>query len=100
MKLAMALLTRSRDAPTMPANSSWVTGRMKSSTPSDNSSKRFAVLPGTLGDHLADRTRGRPPAEAAGAAPGGRRRAGDAQALRQEPGDAPQQPGVAAERVH
>ena len=47
MKLAIALLTRSREAPTMPASSSWVTGSMNWSLPSASSSRRFAVRPVT-----------------------------------------------------
>ncbi len=43
----MALLTRSREAPTMPASSSWVTGRTNSSAPSESSSRRLAVRPVT-----------------------------------------------------
>ena len=43
----IALFTRSRDAPTMPASSSCVTGRTNSSEPPASSSNRFAVRPGT-----------------------------------------------------
>ena len=47
MKLAMALLTRSREAPTIPASSSWVTGSVNWSLPSASSSRRLAVRPVT-----------------------------------------------------
>ena len=47
MKLAIALLTRSREAPTIPASSSWVTGSVNWSLPSASSSRRLAVRPVT-----------------------------------------------------
>ena len=51
MNAAIALFTRSRDAPTMPASSSWVTGSMNSSASPASSSSRLAVRPGDVEEH-------------------------------------------------
>ena len=49
----MALFTRSRDAPTIPASSSWVTGSWNSSPSPASSSRRLAVRPGTSRNTLS-----------------------------------------------
>ena len=79
MKLAIALLTRSRDAPTMPASSSWVTG-------SDELVGAVGQLEQALGRAAGDVEEHRV----------GQRLVGRPQPLGQQPGDAPQQRAAAA----
>ena len=80
MKLAMALFTRSRDAPTIPASSSWVTGSTNSSAPAGQLEDALGGAAGDVEEHRV-----------------GQRLVHRRAAGRQHPDHAPQQAGVALE---